>query len=179
MHGELRKATLTDMPHYSRFLFLQRGGGSKAQGTVGQVELDASFILSLRHHWTLTPQGCREILWIHMRGCRGILQNTWDHLFYSQALLALRIQHSCSSASSTSVPASLAPPASFFQPHSPRSSSQSATVWGCLTQGWVFARRKGTTSHFLFHKSQASPDVSRWIVAVCHMQQGLNRKRSA
>jgi hypothetical protein len=54
--------------------------------------------------------------------------------------------------------------------------SQSTTVWRCLTLSWVLAGREGTTPHFTFHRSQAFPDASRWIIALCHVQQGLNGK---
>lgn len=93
MYRELGKVTLMDMPHYSRFLSLQRKG-LEAQGTIGSVRLNASFILSLRHHWMLTPWGCRHIMWVHTRGLQSSPKPSGLSLSSKPSLLSptLRVQ---------------------------------------------------------------------------------------
>lgn len=136
MYRELQKVTLMDMPHYSRFLFPPKKSSSRDCRLKGRLK---------RQKYSLTQTSLNAnssgIQTDNVGPHKENLQNSPNYsrpsLLSKPSLLSptLRILRPCLLASNASSPDSLAPPASFLPATCTKVdvTSQSATVWRCLT----------------------------------------------
>lgn len=121
MYRELQKVTLMDMPHYSRFLFPPKKSSSRDCRLKGRLK---------RQKYSLTQTSLNAnssgIQTDNVGPHKENLQNSPNYsrpsLLSKPSLLSPtpRILRPCLLASNASSPDSLAPPASFFQPHAPK-----------------------------------------------------------
>lgn len=103
----------------------------------------------------LTPQGCRQITWVHTRGMQNSPKYSRPSLFLLPPTLG--IQHPCLIVSNASSPPSPAPPARFFQPQAPRWAWLSRVPLFGGVSPWAEALQEGKEQLPFSHSPEAKP----------------------